>query len=313
VFDRAERVAVAYSEALESSDVGGRGRTATPGGPGLLLRLQHRVFDRLVYRRLRAGMGGQCHSAISGGAPLGVRLAHFFRGIGLTVFEGYGLTETSPAIALNMREHIRIGSVGRPLPGVTIRIDDDGEILVRGDIVFAGYWDNPEATKDVMDDEGFFHTGDLGRLDDDGYLSITGRKKEIIVTAGGKNVAPAALEDRMRAHPLISQCMVVGDREPFIATLITIDEEAFPAWKKEHGMAADASVADLRDDPQLVGEIQSAVDDANRSVSKAESIRAFRILAGDFTEANGMLTPSLKVKRTVVAKEYADEIAAIYR
>jgi long-chain acyl-CoA synthetase len=302
IFGRAERVAVAYSEALD-----------TPRGPGLLLKAQHAVFDRVVYRRLRAGMGGKCHSAISGGAPLGVRLAHFFRGIGLTVFEGYGLTETSPAIALNMRDHIRIGSVGRPLPGVTIRIDDDGEILVRGDIVFAGYWNNPEATKDVMDDEGFFHTGDLGRLDDDGYLSITGRKKEIIVTAGGKNVAPAALEDRMRAHPLISQCMVVGDREPFIAALITVDEEAFPAWKKENGKAADASVADLRDDPQLVGEIQSAVDDANRTVSKAESIRAFRILAGDFTEANGMLTPSLKVKRTVVAKEYADEIAAIYR
>jgi long-chain acyl-CoA synthetase len=302
IFERAEKTAVGYSQALDR-----------PRGPGLLLKAEHALFDRLVYRRLRAALGGRCHSAISGGAPLGVRLAHFYRGIGLTVFEGYGLTETSPAIAVNLREHIRIGSVGRPLPGVTVRIDDDGEILVRGDIVFAGYWDNPDATADVMDGDGFFHTGDLGQIDDDGYLSITGRKKEIIVTAGGKNVAPAALEDRMRAHALISQCMVVGDREPFIAALITVDEDAFPAWKKQHGKSADATVADLRTDPELMGEIQAAVDEANRAVSKAESIRAFRILAGDFTEANGMLTPSLKVKRSVVAKEYADEIAAIYR
>jgi long-chain acyl-CoA synthetase len=278
-----------------------------------MLRTQHALFDRLVYSRLRAALGGRCGAAISGGAPLGARLAHFFRGIGVTVFEGYGLTETSPACAVNLQQHIRIGSVGRPLPGVTIRTDDTGEISVRGDLVFPGYWNNPDATAEVLDADGWFRTGDLGQLDGDGYLSITGRKKELIVTAGGKNVAPAVLEDRLRAHPMISQCLVVGDRQPFIAALVTIDEDAFPAWKRAHGKPAEASVADLRADPDLVAEVQEAVDDANGAVSRAESIRVFRILAGDFTEANGMLTPSLKVKRTVVAKEYADEIAAIYR
>jgi long-chain acyl-CoA synthetase len=301
IFDRADRVAVAYSKALDS-----------PSGPGLMLRAQHALFDRLVYGRLRAAMGGRCGAAMSGGAPLGARLAHFFRGIGVTIYEGYGLTETSPACAVNMTDHIRLGTVGRPLPGVTIRVDDIGEIHVYGDLVFPGYWNNPDASAEVLDD-GWFHTGDLGSLDGDGYLSITGRKKELIVTAGGKNVAPAVLEDRLRAHPLISQCIVVGDRQPFIAALVTIDEEAFPAWLAAHGKSTGASVADLRTDPDLVAAVQEAVDDANRAVSKAESIRVFRILAGDFTEANGMLTPSLKVKRTVVAKEYADEIAAIYR
>jgi long-chain acyl-CoA synthetase len=302
IFDRADRGAVAFSEALE-----------TPRGPGLVLRAQHQLFDRLVYGRLRAAMGGRCTAAISGGAPLGGRLAHFFRGIGVTVYEGYGLTETSPACAVNLQHHIRVGTVGRPLPGVSIRIDDIGEISVQGDLVFPGYWNNPDATAEILDAEGWFHTGDLGQLDADGYLSITGRKKELIVTAGGKNVAPAVLEDRLRAHPLVSQCLVVGDRQPFIAALITIDEDAFPAWKRAHGKPEQADVGDLRTDPDLVAAIQEAVDDANRAVSKAESIRVFRILAGDFTEANGMLTPSLKVKRTVAAKEYADEIAAIYR
>jgi long-chain acyl-CoA synthetase len=302
IFDRAERVAVAYSEARE-----------TPGGPGWLLTAQHALFDRLVYGRLRAALGGACDAAISGGAPLGTRLAHFFRGIGLTIYEGYGLTETSPAIAVNLKLHIRIGSVGRPLPGVSVRIDDDGEIAVRGDIVFPGYWHNDEATAEAKDPDGWFHTGDLGQLDADGYLSITGRKKELIVTAGGKNVAPAVLEDRIRAHPLISQCLVVGDGQPFIAALVTIDEDAFPAWKSSHGKPAEATVAELAADPALMADVQTAVDDANKAVSKAESIRVFRILPGDFTETNGMLTPSLKVKRSVVAKEYADEIAAIYR
>jgi long-chain acyl-CoA synthetase len=183
----------------------------------------------------------------------------------------------------------------------------------KGDIVFRGYWHNDEATKEVIDSDGWFYTGDLGRLDDDGYLSITGRKKELIVTAGGKNVAPAVLEDRVRAHALVSQCMVIGDKQPFVAALVTIDEDAFPAWKEANGKSADASVADLREDETLRAEIQLAIDDANKAVSKAESVRVFRILPGDFTEANGMLTPSLKVKRTVVSKEYADEIAAIYR
>jgi long-chain acyl-CoA synthetase len=302
IFDRAERVAIAYSEAMD-----------TKSGPGLLLRTQHRLFDRLVYGKLRAALGGRCSDAISGGAPLGARLAHFFRGIGMTVYEGYGLTETSPAAAVNLKEHIRIGSVGRPLPGVSIRIDDDGEIAIHGDIVFRGYWRNEAATAEAIDPDGWFLTGDLGHLDDDGYLSITGRKKELIVTAAGKNVAPAVLEDRVRAHALVSQCMVIGDGKAFIAALITIDEDAFPAWKEANGKPAEASVADLRNDATLTAEIQTATDDANKAVSTAESIRVFRILPGDFTEANGMLTPSLKVKRTVVAKEYADEIAAIYR
>jgi long-chain acyl-CoA synthetase len=302
IFDRAERVAISYSEAMDRRS-----------GPGLMLRAQHRIFDRLVYGKLRAAMGGRCDAAISGGAPLGARLAHFFRGIGLTVYEGYGLTETSPAAAVNLQEHIRIGTVGRPLPGVSIRITDEAEIAIKGDIVFQGYWHNDAATAEVIDAEGWFATGDLGQLDDDGYLSITGRKKELIVTAGGKNVAPAVLEDRVRAHALVSQCMVIGDKQPFIAALLTIDEDAFPAWKEANGKPANASVADLREDETLRGEIQLAIDDANKAVSKAESIRVFRILPGDFTEANGMLTPSLKVKRTVVAKEYADEIAAIYR
>ena len=302
IFDRAERVAIAYSEALDARS-----------GPGLMLKAQHRLFDRLVYGKLRAALGGRCGNAISGGAPLGARLAHFFRGIGVTVYEGYGLTETSPAAAVNVKEHIRIGTVGRPLPGVSIRIDDDGEIAIHGDIVFRGYWQNAQATAAAIDADGWFLTGDLGHLDDDGYLSITGRKKELLVTAGGKNVAPAVLEDRVRAHALVSQCVVIGDGKPFIAALVTIDEDAFPAWKEANRKPLEASVADLRTDATLTAEIGAAIDDANKAVSAAESIRVFRILPGDFTEANGMLTPSLKVKRTVVSKEYADEIATIYR
>ena len=301
IFDRAAQAAISYSEGLDR-----------PSGPGLFSRAQHALFDRLVYSKLRAALGGQCTAAISGGAPLGSRLAHFFRGIGVTVYEGYGLSETSPAVSVNLVEHIRIGTVGRPLPGVTVRIADDGEVLVGGDIVFAGYWNNPEATAEAVDADGWFHTGDLGSLDGDGYLSITGRKKELIVTAGGKNVAPALLEDRIRAHALVSQCMVVGDRQPFIAALVTLDEEVLPEWNRTHGKPAETAPADLRDDPALLAVIQAAVDEANLAVSKAESIRVFRVLPGDFTETNGMLTPSMKVKRTVVAKEYADEIAAIY-
>jgi long-chain acyl-CoA synthetase len=300
IFDRAERVAVAYSEAVER------------GGAGPLLRLQHRLFDRLVYGRLRAALGGRCTAAISGGAPLGPRLAHFFRGIGVTVLEGYGLTETSPAVAVNLFEAVRIGTVGRPLPGVTVRIADDGEILLRGDVVFRGYWHNDAATAEMIDEDGWLHSGDLGDLDGDGYLRITGRKKEIIVTAGGKNVAPAVLEDRLRAHPLISQCVVVGDRRPFIAALVTIDEEAWPSWLAANGKPAGRAVADLRDDETLRAEIQRAVDGANEAVSAAEAIKVFRILPHDWSEETGEITPSLKVKRNVVLKEYADEIAAIY-
>jgi long-chain acyl-CoA synthetase len=300
VFDRAERIAIAYSRALDK-----------PGGPGLVLRAQHKLFDRLVYSKIRNAFGGQCEMSISGGAPLGDRLGHFFRGAGLTLLEGYGLTETSPGVAINLQHNARVGTVGQPLPGVSIRIADDGEILVRGDNVFHGYWNNDEATAEAIKD-GWFHTGDIGELDSDGYLKITGRKKELIVTAGGKNVAPAVLEDRLQAHPLISQSVVVGDRQPFIAALITIDQEAFAAWLESAGKPASASVETLRSDPDLRGEVRKAVDDANLAVSKAESIREFRILPREFTEAQGEVTPSLKIKRNVVLKEYADEIAAIY-
>ncbi|MGC4896904.1 AMP-dependent synthetase/ligase [Micromonospora sp. DT31] len=302
IFDRAERVAIAWSEALE-----------TPSGPGLALRAQHALFDKLVYRKLRAAMGGRCRDAISGGAPLGARLGHFFRGVGVTICEGYGLTETSPAAAANLPTGTRMGTVGRPLPGVTIRIDEDGEILISGDIVFPGYWHNEAATAEALTDDGWFRTGDLGRLDEDGYLSITGRKKEIIVTAGGKNVAPAVLEDQVRAHPLISQCVVVGDRQPFIAALVTIDEEALPKWLAGRGLPETTSVAELREDAALRAEVQSAIDQANQAVSKAEAIKVFRILPQDFTETTGELTPSLKVKRQIVHKTYAAEIADIYQ
>ena len=302
IFGRAERAAIAYSEALD-----------TPGGPGLRLRLLHRFFDQLVYRKLRAALGGRCRHAISGGAPLGARLGHFFRGVGVTVLEGYGLTETSPAVAVNLPSATRIGSVGRPLPGVTVRIADDGEIMIKGELVFHGYWNNREATAEVLTDDGWFHSGDLGQVDSEGFVSITGRKKEIIVTASGKNVAPSVLEERIRKNPLVSQAMVIGDRRPFVAALVTIDEEAWPKWLAERGRPETASVADLRDDPELRAEIESAVDEANRAVSRAESIRQFRVLPRDFTESSGELTPSMKVKRSVVEKTYAAEIADIYR
>ncbi|GAA2517645.1 AMP-dependent synthetase/ligase [Pilimelia columellifera] len=301
IFGRAEQVAVAYSQAAERR-----------GGPGLLLRAEHALFDRLVYGKLRAALGDRCTAAMSGGAPLGARLAHFFRGVGITVYEGYGLTETSPAATVNIPEAIRIGTVGRPLPGVGIRIADDGEILIHGDLVFRGYFNDPEATDAVKDSDGWLHTGDLGALDDDGFLTITGRKKEIIVTAGGKNVAPAALEDRLRAHPLVSQCMLVGDARPFIAALVTIDDQAWPGWLAGAGKPTGSTVADLHDDPDLRTLIQSAIDSANSAVSQAEGIRTFRILPRDFAESTGELTPSLKVKRTTVLEMYADEVAALY-
>jgi long-chain acyl-CoA synthetase len=301
IFDAAEKTAIAYSEAQDR------------GGAGLLLTLKHAVFAKLVYSKLHAALGGECIAAVSGGAPLGARLGHFFRGMGLTVYEGYGLTETSAPSTVNQPDAIKIGSVGRPLPSVGIRIADDGEVLISGPHLFSGYWQNEAATKEVLDDDGWFHTGDLGALDDDGFLSITGRKKEIIVTAGGKNVAPAVLEDRVRAHALVSQCMVVGDQKPFIAAVVTIDPEAFGPWKERKGKPADATVADLVEDPDLRGEVQGAVDEANKAVSKAEAVRKFAILPNDFTEEGGEMTPSLKVKRHVVLKQYADDVAALYR
>ncbi len=299
IFEIAATTAIEWSQAQDT------------GGAGLLLKAKHALFDRLVYGKLRAALGGNCHAAISGGAPLGVRLGHFYRGVGLTIYEGYGLTETSAAITVNRVGDVKVGSVGKLLPGNSMRINDDGELLVSGGVVFGGYWHNDQETKTAISD-GWFHTGDLGAIDDEGFLTIVGRKKEIIVTAGGKNVAPALLEDRLRAHPLISQAMVVGDAQPFIATLITIDPEAFPAWKTRNGKDAGASVGDLAEDPDLMAEVELAVKDANQAVSHAESIRKFRILPVDFTEDTGELTPTLKVKRKVVAEKFASDIDALY-
>ncbi|MGE2720848.1 AMP-dependent synthetase/ligase [Mycolicibacterium celeriflavum] len=299
IFDIAADTAIEWSKAQDT------------GGPGLLLRAKHAVFDRLVYGKLRAALGGDCRGAISGGAPLGARLGHFYRGVGLTIYEGYGLTETSAAITVNRIDDIKVGSVGKPLPGNSMRINDDDELLVKGGVVFNGYWNNDEETKVVFSD-GWFHTGDLGAIDEGGFLTIIGRKKEIIVTAGGKNVAPAILEDRLRAHPLISQAMAVGDAKPFIGALITIDPEAIEGWKERNGKSAGASVGDLANDPDLVAEIDLAVKEANQAVSKAEAIRKFRILPVDFTEDTGELTPTLKVKRKVVAQKFASDIEAIY-
>ncbi|MBW8766721.1 MAG: long-chain fatty acid--CoA ligase [Geodermatophilales bacterium] len=300
IFDRAAQVAIDWSRAQDT------------GGPGLALRAQHALFDKLVYGKLRAALGGRCMGAVSGGAPLGERLGHFFRGIGVVVYEGYGLTETTAAAAVNHDGALRIGTVGQPLPGVSAAIADDGEILLRGGVVMRGYWKNEEATKEAIDSEGWFHTGDLGEIDDGGFLKITGRKKEILVTAGGKNVAPAVLEDRLRAHRLISQCIVVGDQRPFIAALITLDEEALPGWLESKGKPTGQTPEQLREDPELLAELDAAVKDANKAVSHAEAIKKFRVLGSDFTEENGMLTPSLKLKRSVVMKEFDAEVEALY-
>ncbi|MFV8174695.1 AMP-dependent synthetase/ligase [Mycolicibacterium peregrinum] len=297
--------AIAADTAIEWS------KAQDTGGAGLILRAKHALFDKLVYGKLRAALGGECRAAISGGAPLGARLGHFYRGVGLSIYEGYGLTETSAAITVNRVNDLKVGSVGKLMPGNSMRIAEDGELLVKGGVVFSGYWGNESETNAVFSD-GWFHTGDLGAIDDDGFLTIVGRKKEIIVTAGGKNVAPALLEDRLRAHPLISQAMAVGDQQPFIAALITIDPEAFPGWKQRNSKDAGASVGDLADDPDLLAEIDLAVKDANQAVSHAESIRKFRILPVDFTEDTGELTPTLKVKRKVVAEKFATDIAALY-
>ncbi|BBZ16113.1 long-chain-fatty-acid--CoA ligase [Mycolicibacterium gadium] len=299
IFARAVQTAIEWSQAQDT------------GGPGLLLRAKHALFDRLVYGKLRAATGGDCRASISGGAPLGARLGHFYRGIGLTIYEGYGLTETSAAITANRIGELKIGTVGKLLPGNSMAVANDGELLVKGGVVFDGYWRNETATREAIVN-GWFHTGDLGHIDDDGFLSIVGRKKEIIVTAGGKNVAPAVLEDQLRAHPLISQAMAVGDAKPFIAALIAIDPEAFDVWKAHHGKDAKASVEDLTDDPDLVAEIDLAVKNANQAVSKAEAIRKFRILPVDFTVLTGELTPTLKVKRKVVAEKFATDIDGLY-
>jgi len=298
IFRKAAEVAIAYSEAKDKR------------GFNPLLTLKHGLFDKLVYSKIRTAVGGKVEAAISGGAPLGARLGHFYRGAGITILEGYGLTETTAGATLNLTKNIRVGSVGRPVPGTTIKIAEDGEVLIKGDIVMRGYWQNDGANQEVFDGP-WFKSGDLGRLDDDGFLYITGRKKEIIVTAGGKNVAPAVLEDRLRAHPLVSQCMVVGDNQPFIATLITIDQDMLKGWiaaNKKSGATIDT----LINDPDLIAVIQTAVDEANKAVSKAESIRKFTILAQDFTIAGGELTAKLSLKRHVISQKYASEITALF-
>ena len=299
IFRKAAAVAIAYSEALDKKKV-------SP-----ILKLKHGLFDKLVYSKIRAGMGGRVEAAISGGAPLGARLGHFYRGAGVTVLEGYGLTETTAGATLNLIGAQRVGSVGRPIPGTSVKIAEDGEVLLRGPIVMDGYWQNQAANDEVFDSERWFKSGDLGKLDEEGFLYIVGRKKELIVTAGGKNVAPAVLEDRLRAHPLVSQCMVVGDNQPFIAALVTLDPDALKAWvanNKKDG----AAIGDLVNDPDLIAVIQTAVDEANKAVSKAESIRKFTLLTTDFTIAGGHLTAKLSVKRHVVAKEFAKEIDALF-
>jgi long-chain acyl-CoA synthetase len=298
IFHRAATVAIAYSESLDEK------------GPGLSLKLQHALFDKLVYGKLRQAMGGNVRYAVSGGAPLGTRLGHFFRGIGVNILEGYGLTESTAPVAVNIPEKVKIGTVGPPLPGTSVRIADDGEILVKGVGIFGAYHANEQATAEVIRD-GWFHTGDIGDLDEDGYLRITGRKKEILVTAGGKNVAPAVLEDRIRAHPLVSQCVVVGDQKPYIGALITLDAEMWPLWAPTHGLE-NVSLEEARTHPKVLEALQHAVDRANEAVSRAESIRKFSVLTGDFTETNGYLTPSLKVKRNIVMKDFDQEVERLY-
>ncbi len=299
IFDKAAHIAEEYSRQSLGS-----------GKVKLGTKVLHGVFDKLVYTKLRAAMGGNVEYAVSGGAALGERLGHFYNGIGIKVLEGYGLTETTAGACIGRPSAFRVGTVGKPVPGSSVKIADDGEILLKGGNIFQGYYNNEAATKEVLDDDGWFHSGDLGQVDGEGFVRITGRKKEIIVTAGGKNVAPAVLEDRMRAHPLISQCMVVGDNQPFIAALITIDPEAFPKWAEDHGKGG-ASVADLVDDEDLRTALQVAVDDANQAVSKAESIRTFRILPEDF-EVGNELSQKMSVKRHVVSEKYGDVIDDIY-
>ena len=299
IFRKAADVAIEYSKSLDT------------GKTSVALKAKHALFDKLVYSKIRHGLGGRVEAAISGGAPLGERLGHFFRGAGIRVLEGYGLTETTAGATLNLTSAHKVGSVGRPIPGTTIKIADDGEVLIKGPIVMRGYWQNDDANKEVFTDDGYFRSGDLGKLDDEGYLYIVGRKKELIVTSGGKNVAPAVLEDRLRAHPLISQCIVVGDNQPYIAALITIDQDALKGWitaNKKDG----ATLAELTNDPDLIAVIQTAVDEANKAVSRAESIRKFKILPVDFTIAGGHLTAKLSVKRHVVHKEFAAEIAELF-
>jgi long-chain acyl-CoA synthetase len=299
VFDFAVQSAFDWSEAVDA------GRS-----PSLLTNLKHGIADKLVYAKLRDAMGGRAHHCVSGGAPLPPYLAHFFHAAGITILEGYGLTETTAPATVNSPDAMRIGTVGKPLPGVDIRIADDGEIVIRGGNVFSGYFHNDEATAEVIDDEGWFHTGDLGELDPDGFLKVTGRKKEIIVTAGGKNVAPAVLEERLKANRLISQAMVVGDNRPFVGALITLEPEELTAFAAENGV--EGSPEELAQHEVVRAEIDRAVAKANEAVSRPESIRNYQVLDRDFSEEKDELTPTLKLRRAFVADHFADEIESLY-
>ena len=299
IFRKAADVAVAWSESLDH------------GGPSAKLKLQHFVFDKLVYKKIRAAMGGRLQYAISGGAPLGTRLGHFFRALGVIVLEGYGLTETTAPATISRTAGIKIGKVGTPLPGTGVKIADDGEIWLRGHNIMRGYWRNEAATAEVLQD-GWFATGDIGELDEDGLLAITGRKKELLVTAGGKNVAPAVLEDPLRANPLIGQVVVIGDAKPFIGAIVSLDSEMLPIWLANHGGDNTMSIAQAAKSPLVLAAIQKAIDEANNLVSRAESIRKFVIIDAELTEASGHLTPSLKLKRNVVLKDFAWAVDEIY-
>nr|WP_165137939.1 AMP-dependent synthetase/ligase [Microbacterium amylolyticum] len=278
---------------------------------GPLLALQFALYNKLVFSKLRERMGGKVTYAVSGSAPLGPHLGYFFRGLGIKILEGYGLTETTAPATVNVTERIKVGTVGPPLPGVSIRIADDGEVQVKGINVFREYWRNPEATEDAFDGD-WFRTGDIGALDDDGYLAITGRKKEIIVTAGGKNVAPTVLEDPIRSNPIVGQVVVVGDQKPFISALITLDPEMLPAWLATHGESSELTLEQAAINPTVRGEVQRQIDEANSRVSRAESVREFVILPTEWTEATGHLTPKMSIKRAEIVRDFADEIEKIY-
>lgn len=300
IFRWAAATGIGYSRALDK-----------PSGPSLGLKIQHKLADALVLKKLRAALGGQTKWAISGGAPLGERLGHFYRGLGLNVLEGYGLTETTAPTSVNRPGAVKIGSVGLAMPGTSVRIDEDGEILLKGNHVFSGYWQNDAATAEAFTGD-WFRSGDLGRIDEDGYLYITGRKKEIIVTAGGKNVAPAVLEDRLRGHPLVSQCVVVGDQKPFIGALVTLDPEGLPGWLRTKGLP-EMDITAAAEHPAVIASLAKGIKRTNRVVSRAESIRKFKVLTTDFTVENNYLTPSLKVKRSLVLRDFDQQIESLYQ
>jgi long-chain acyl-CoA synthetase len=300
IFHAAAETAIAWSMALD-----------TKKGPSFGLNLKHKLFDALVYKKLRAAMGGRVKYAISGGGPLGARLGHFYRAIGLIVLEGYGLTETTAPVTIGRPNNLKIGKVGFPLPGCGVKIADDGEILLRGTNVLKGYWNNKQATKSTFEDD-WFKTGDIGALDEDGFLAITGRKKELIITAGGKNVAPALLEDPLRANPLISQAVVIGDAKPFVSVLISLDEEMLPIWLENSGIKEKLTVEQAISNSAVLTEVSKAIEGVNSHFSTAESIRKFALLPQDLTEKSGHLTPSLKIKRSVVVDDYSQLIDDIY-